>query len=408
MNQEKASSNNQKKPKKMLRRRPIQVSPCNSTNSTYVKPLRCSFMTESEEDQCQLGRSTKTNSEIFTRKCNSSASCGAWSISSFPEKCPPTPSPICSPISFSPPSEFYSSQNSTEFSNELGPINQTSCIVSNDGKKSASSKQEQTHNEKASRTQYRPKMKNTRGKIGINSKGSRGVKQDGPLKTKPKGNSAKTIRRQFGFEDKNDSLSLVSSKSKDNQLILAAVNREQDEKGCNKNHIGRTEDPQSLGSTSFHVSEGYMGSKFIRYEDSDLESSINEYQRSVTPTPFTDFMSEVKRNEIEAKITAWKAAKALKLTNKLRSKETEISAWESKQIKKARNDVKEFERKMDEKREKAFQKMEQRINEVRRKAEEKKVKKRNEALKKISQLSQVAKKMGATGKLPAFLMILCL
>ncbi|XP_077240267.1 uncharacterized protein LOC143881164 [Tasmannia lanceolata] len=351
---------------------PILDSPRNTNIRNYVKALGWSSMTESE---CQLGR---FESEIFPANSNSSASCSGRS----PEEFHPTLSPIFSSISCSSPS------------NELGPINQNSCIVTNDGKKSASAKQEEeTH------------------------------------KTKSKGKS--TIGGQFGLEDEKHSLPLVSSESKDNQLILVAVNTEQDERGCNKNHNGRSDDPQSHGSTSLQVSEGYMGRNLSRHEDSDLESSINEHQRSGTPTSFVEFMSEVKKNEIEAKntewkaakalklakITAWKASKALKLTNKLGSKASEISDWELRQIYKARTDMKDFEikmeekhmlwqRKMEENREKALAKMEQRINEVRRKAEEKKVKKRNEALKKIFQLSQFAEKMGATGKRPVFLMIL--
>ncbi|GAV69582.1 Remorin_C domain-containing protein [Cephalotus follicularis] len=114
------------------------------------------------------------------------------------------------------------------------------------------------------------------------------------------------------------------------------------------------------------------------------------------PKPFHAFMDQVRTQEFEAEIDAWKKAKHRKLMTKLRRKEGAISDWEFQQTMKAMKEMKKLESKLERSRVEALETTQKRIDRARKEATEKKKKARESAVKKISRVTSLSQKIRAT------------
>nr|CAD1840517.1 unnamed protein product [Ananas comosus var. bracteatus] len=76
---------------------------------------------------------------------------------------------------------------------------------------------------------------------------------------------------------------------------------------------------------------------------------------------------QVKKDEVESKISAWQTAEVAKLNNRFKREEVEINGWESDQVEKATAWLKKIERKLEEQRARAIEKAQNDVVRARRK-----------------------------------------
>ncbi|XP_028761537.1 remorin 4.1 [Neltuma alba] len=112
-------------------------------------------------------------------------------------------------------------------------------------------------------------------------------------------------------------------------------------------------------------------------------------------------VQRVKKEEVEAKISAWQNAKIAKINNRFKREDAVISGWESDQVQKATSWMKKFERRLEEKKARALEKMQNDIAKARRKAEEKRASAEGKRGTKVAKILEIAHLMRAVGKFPA-------
>ncbi|KAH9602562.1 hypothetical protein KSS87_001040 [Heliosperma pusillum] len=109
----------------------------------------------------------------------------------------------------------------------------------------------------------------------------------------------------------------------------------------------------------------------------------------------------VKKEEVDAKITAWQTAKIAKLNNRFKREDAIITGWENEQIDKASTRMKIVERKLEEKRAKAMEKMQNDVAKAHRKAEERRASAEGKRGIKAAKVLHNADLMRAVGRSPA-------
>ncbi|GAB2271047.1 hypothetical protein Dimus_005897 [Dionaea muscipula] len=114
------------------------------------------------------------------------------------------------------------------------------------------------------------------------------------------------------------------------------------------------------------------------------------------PKPYSEFLDEVKRQQIDAQIETWKKAKDDNLRNRLRTKEAEIDEWERRQIHKAQQEMKNYEKLLQEKRVKALQRMQEKINSTNMEAKNRKAREQHSFLSETSKVAKISEKMHTT------------
>ncbi|KAI3782550.1 hypothetical protein L2E82_12601 [Cichorium intybus] len=108
----------------------------------------------------------------------------------------------------------------------------------------------------------------------------------------------------------------------------------------------------------------------------------------------------VKKEEVESKITAWKNAKIAEITNRFKCEDAIIKGWESEMVQKATLKMKHVERKLEEKKARAMEKMENEIAKAHQKAEERRASAESTRGTKMARILEVANLMKAVGRSP--------
>lgn len=112
-------------------------------------------------------------------------------------------------------------------------------------------------------------------------------------------------------------------------------------------------------------------------------------------------VDRVKKEEVDAKISAWQNAKVAKINNRFKRDDAVINGWESEQVQKATSWMKKVERKLEEKRARALEKTQNKIAKARRKAEERKASAEAKRGTKVARVLEIANLMRAVGRPPA-------
>ncbi|XP_030517382.1 remorin 4.1-like [Rhodamnia argentea] len=112
-------------------------------------------------------------------------------------------------------------------------------------------------------------------------------------------------------------------------------------------------------------------------------------------------VQRVKREEVEAKISAWQNAKVAKINNRFKREDAVIGGWESEQVHKSSSWMKKVERKLEEKRARALEKMQNDIAKARRRAEERRASAEAKRGTKVARVLEIANLMRAVGRAPA-------
>ncbi|KAL5571857.1 hypothetical protein UlMin_021454 [Ulmus minor] len=114
------------------------------------------------------------------------------------------------------------------------------------------------------------------------------------------------------------------------------------------------------------------------------------------PKPYSTFLDEVRKQELETEIETWRKVKQIELIEKLRRKEAAISEWEWKETSKFVEEMKKLESKLEKKRAKALAKLEKRIGKTKAKANKKSTKARRSTIEKITTVSKISARVRAT------------
>ncbi|KAH0912304.1 hypothetical protein HID58_035625 [Brassica napus] len=112
-------------------------------------------------------------------------------------------------------------------------------------------------------------------------------------------------------------------------------------------------------------------------------------------------VQRVKRDEVEAKITAWQTAKLAKINNRFKRQEAFINGWLNEQVHKANSWMKKIERKLEERRAKAMEKTQNKVAKAQRKAEERRAMAEAKRGTEVARVLEVSNLMRAVGRPPA-------
>ncbi|RDY05650.1 Remorin 4.1, partial [Mucuna pruriens] len=111
-------------------------------------------------------------------------------------------------------------------------------------------------------------------------------------------------------------------------------------------------------------------------------------------------VQRVRKEEVEAKITAWQNAKVAKVNNRFKREDAVINGWENEQVQKATSWMKKVERKLEEKRARALEKMQNEVAKAHRKAEERRASAEAKRGTKVARVLEIANLMRAVGRAP--------
>ncbi|KAF7804088.1 remorin 4.1-like [Senna tora] len=115
----------------------------------------------------------------------------------------------------------------------------------------------------------------------------------------------------------------------------------------------------------------------------------------------TSSVQRVKKEEVEAKISAWQNAEIAKINNRFKRQDAVITASETDHVHKATSWMNKVERKLEEKRARALEKMQNDIAKARRKSEERRASAEGKRGTKVARVLEIANLMRAVGKYPA-------
>ncbi|XP_006651938.2 remorin 4.1-like [Oryza brachyantha] len=118
------------------------------------------------------------------------------------------------------------------------------------------------------------------------------------------------------------------------------------------------------------------------------------------PAPPPVEARQVKKEEVETKVSAWQTAEVAKINNRFKREEVVINGWETEQVEKASAWLKKIERKLDEQRAKAIEKTQNDMAKARRKAEEKRASAEAKRGLKLAKVLELANFMKAVGRVP--------
>ncbi|XP_061997369.1 uncharacterized protein LOC133715071 [Rosa rugosa] len=116
------------------------------------------------------------------------------------------------------------------------------------------------------------------------------------------------------------------------------------------------------------------------------------------PKPYHEFLDEVKKQELQAEVEAWKKAEQMKLMTKLRREEAAIEEWEFKQTSKALKDIKKLEIKLEKQRAKAVENTWKTISLTKEEANRRKIRARQCTIGRISAVSENYQKSNSSTK----------
>ncbi|KAL1225278.1 Remorin 4.1 [Cardamine amara subsp. amara] len=158
--------------------------------------------------------------------------------------------------------------------------------------------------------------------------------------------------------------------------------------------VGDHEVPEQETNPWAIVPDGYNNQ--AGSDDIVLTSSGGQNRMVTTPS-----VQRVKREEVEAKITAWQTAKVAKINNRFKRQDAVSNGWLNEQVHKANSWMKKIERKLEERRAKATEKTQNKVAKAQRKAEERRATAEAKRGTEVARVLEVANLMRAVGRPPA-------
>ncbi|KAL0720427.1 hypothetical protein Bca4012_035026 [Brassica carinata] len=138
-----------------------------------------------------------------------------------------------------------------------------------------------------------------------------------------------------------------------------------------------------------------------QYPDSGLDQGSGNGSGQVQGRGGMTSVQRVKREEVEAKITAWQTAKLAKINNRFKREDAVISGRVNEQVNKANSWMKKIERKLEERKAKALEKTQNQVARAQRKAEERRATAEAKRGTEVAKVVEVANLMRAVGRPPA-------
>lgn len=138
--------------------------------------------------------------------------------------------------------------------------------------------------------------------------------------------------------------------------------------------------------------------------DTNIPFSNPRRPPSASPSTFSaDEVSvhRVKKDEVEAKVSAWQGAEIAKINNRFKREDVIINGWESEQVERATTLFKKIERKLEDKRARAMEKMQNEVARTHRKAEDKRASAEAKRGLKVARVLEVANLLRAVGRAPS-------
>lgn len=189
-----------------------------------------------------------------------------------------------------------------------------------------------------------------------------------------------------------------------NALVIAGSSMDHNNNHNNSNN-GNSNNNNDLSRIGEEEDEGRVPEEeetnpLAIVPDHGIISGVGSGSGRVT-TEAVASVQRVKREEVEAKITAWQNAKVAKINNRFKREDAIINGWENEQVHKANSWMKKIERKLEERRAKAMEKMENKVAKARRKAEERRATSESKRGTEVARVLEVANLMRAVGRPPA-------
>ncbi|ESQ52911.1 hypothetical protein EUTSA_v10017761mg [Eutrema salsugineum] len=138
-----------------------------------------------------------------------------------------------------------------------------------------------------------------------------------------------------------------------------------------------------------------------QYTGSGLDQGTRDGSGQVQGRVGTSSVQRVKREEVEAKITAWQTAKLAKINNKFKREDAVINGWVNEQVDKANSWMRKIERKVEERKAKAMEKTQNKVAKSKRKAEERRATAEAKRGTEVAKVNEVANLLRAVGRPPA-------
>ncbi|VYS55231.1 unnamed protein product [Arabidopsis thaliana] len=202
--------------------------------------------------------------------------------------------------------------------------------------------------------------------------------------TMSEGENFTTISREF------NALVIAGSSMENNELMTRDVTQREDERQHELMRIHEDTDHEEETNPLAIVPDQYPGSGL------DPGSDNGPGQSRVGTT-----VQRVKREEVEAKITAWQTAKLAKINNRFKREDAVINGWFNEQVNKANSWMKKIERKLEERKAKAMEKTQNNVAKAQRKAEERRATAEAKRGTEVAKVVEVANLMRALGRPPA-------
>ncbi|KAL9275330.1 Remorin 4.1-like protein [Drosera capensis] len=184
-----------------------------------------------------------------------------------------------------------------------------------------------------------------------------------------------------------------------NALVLA---------GSTSNDNGNDGNDRNDGAHIGTIREEEAENPFAIVPDFDLGNPVasrtpshGNGNRAATVSYSEVSVQKVKKEEVEAKISAWQNAKLAKINNRLKREDAIISGQENEEVQKSTLWMQKVERKLEEKRARAMEKMQNDIAKARRKAQEKRASAEARKGTKIARIIELANLMRTVGRAPA-------
>ncbi|XP_010923425.1 remorin 4.1 [Elaeis guineensis] len=178
-----------------------------------------------------------------------------------------------------------------------------------------------------------------------------------------------------------------------NAMVVAGASMQNDNNGANH-------EAPNLGRIGEEVEE--TNPLAIVPDNNPIPSPGRAPPPADSPAPVEEVsVHQVKKEEVESKISAWQAAEIAKINNRFKRDDVVINGWESEHIEKATAWLKKVERKLDEKRAKAIEKMQNDVAKSHRKAEERRASAEAKRGTKVAKVLDVANLLRAVGRAPS-------
>ncbi|KAK8964349.1 hypothetical protein KSP40_PGU019341 [Platanthera guangdongensis] len=138
--------------------------------------------------------------------------------------------------------------------------------------------------------------------------------------------------------------------------------------------------------------------------DTNIPFSNPRRPPSASPSNFSAgevSVHRVKKDEVEAKVSAWQGAEISKINNRFKREDVIINGWESEQEERATTLFKKIERKLEDKRARATEKMQNEVARTHRKAEDRRASAEAKRGLKVARVLEVANLLRAVGRAPS-------